>query len=155
MKRKLPYAAILAGLAMLYFLGAKLGLSLSFKYPSASPVWPPAGLSVAAVLLLGYRVWPGILLGAMLANVTNPSLAGAANGSLLAASLGIAIGNTAEALVACFWPDFRRHSSGELGGPGGSVIWPASFCSRRALSSGATNGSRHSDCVSCLKLQRW
>ena len=68
MKRKLPYAAILGGLAMLYFLGAKLGLSLSFGQPGASPVWPPAGLSVAAVLLLGYRVWPGILLGALLAN---------------------------------------------------------------------------------------
>src|SRR5207248_10292993 len=51
MKRKIPYAAILAGLGMLYFLGAKLGLSLAFKYPDASPVWPPAGLSVAAVLL--------------------------------------------------------------------------------------------------------
>src|SRR3989442_151387 len=56
MKRKLPYAAILVGLGMLYFLGAKLGLSLAFRYPGASPVWPPAGLSVAAVLLLGYRV---------------------------------------------------------------------------------------------------
>jgi len=100
MKRKLPYAAILGGLAMLYFLGAKLGLSLSFGQPGASPVWPPAGLSVAAVLLLGYRVWPGILLGALLANLTNPSLAGSAHGSLLAASLGIAIASTAEALVA-------------------------------------------------------
>src|SRR5438445_2357003 len=102
MKRKLPYAAILAGLATLYVLGAKLGLSLAFKSPSAAPVWPPAGLALAAVLLLGYRVWPGILLGAFLSNATNPPLAGAANGSLLAASLGIAIGHTAEALVACW-----------------------------------------------------
>ncbi len=100
MKRKLPYAAILAGLATLYFFAAKLGLSLAFAYPGASPVWPPAGLAVAAVLLLGYRVWPGILLGAFLVNVTTPALAGAAKGSLVAASLGISIGSTAEALVA-------------------------------------------------------
>jgi PAS domain S-box-containing protein len=100
MKQRLPYPAIIAGLATLYFFAAKLGLSLGATPSSAAPVWPPAGLSVAAVLLFGYRVWPGILLGALLVNLTNPSLAASATGSLLAASLGIAAGNTGEALLA-------------------------------------------------------
>jgi len=100
MKRKLPYAAIIAALATLYFFAAKLGLSMVFVNLSASPVWPPAGIALAAVLLLGYRVWPGILVGAFLANVTNPAMLGAAKGPLLAASLGIGMASAAEALVA-------------------------------------------------------
>ena len=36
---------------------------------AASPVWPPSGIGLAAILLLGSRVWPGILAGAFLANL--------------------------------------------------------------------------------------
>lgn len=54
----------------------------------------PAGIALAAVLLFGYRVWPGIFLGAFLANVTTA-------GSV-ATSLGIAAGNTLEALVGAW-----------------------------------------------------
>src|SRR5260370_3365447 len=83
MKRKLPYAAILAGLATLYFFAAKLGLSLAFAYPGGSPVWPPAGLAVAAGLLFGYRVWARILLGGVFVYMDNPRLGGAAEGFFL------------------------------------------------------------------------
>ena len=31
-------------------------------------VWPPSGIALAALLILGNRVWPGIWLGAFLAN---------------------------------------------------------------------------------------
>ncbi len=99
MKRKLPYGFIVAAMATLYFFATKLGLPLALAHPS-TPFWTPAGLAVAAVLLLGYRVWPGILLGAFLANLTAPAILGAAKGILLAAALGIGIGSTAEALVA-------------------------------------------------------
>src|SRR5712664_2350219 len=55
--------------ALLYYGGASLGLRLAFEKTNASPVWPSSGIALAAVLLLGYWVWPGIMLGAFLANV--------------------------------------------------------------------------------------
>src|SRR5712691_9659860 len=55
---------LLTLIAAIYFGAAKLGLSLAFINANVSPVWPPTGIAIAAVLLLGYRIWPGILLGA-------------------------------------------------------------------------------------------
>lgn len=77
-------------LTALYFFCGKLGLSLAFLNASASPVWPPTGIALAAILLRGHRLWPGIFLGALLVNITT-------HGSV-ATSLAIAAGNTAEAL---------------------------------------------------------
>src|SRR5262245_64982221 len=57
-------------LALVYFAAGKLGLSLAVVHPSATAVWPPSGIALAALLVLGYRVWPGILLGAFLVNIT-------------------------------------------------------------------------------------
>ena len=79
-------------LAALYFFAARLGLSLASVHTNVSPVWPPTGLAIAAVLLLGYRVWPGILIGALLANLLTPVPVGVA--------VAIAVGNTLEALTA-------------------------------------------------------
>src|SRR5882672_9956202 len=62
-------AAVLA-LAAIYFCSGKFGLSLAFLNPSASAVWPPTGLALAALLLYGYRLWPGVFLGAFLVNIT-------------------------------------------------------------------------------------
>jgi signal transduction histidine kinase len=87
----LPLAGIIA---VGYFIAGKLGLTLASLNASASPVWPPAGIALAALLLLGYRVWPAILVGAFLVNVTT-----AGN---LATSFAIATGNTLEA-VAGAW----------------------------------------------------
>lgn len=64
---------------------------LASVHPSASPVWPPTGIALAAFLLLGFRVWPVILAGAFLVNATTV-------GSL-ATSIGIAIGNTLEGIL--------------------------------------------------------
>ena len=64
------YIASLAmnvGVAAVYLAAAKLGLSLAFLHSNVSPVWPPTGIAIAAVLWLGYRVLPGILAGAFLA----------------------------------------------------------------------------------------
>jgi len=77
-----------------YFLAGKFGLSLAFVHASASPVWPPTGIALAATLLLGYRVWPALFLGAFLVNVTTA-------GSVWT-SLGIAGGNTLEGLLGAF-----------------------------------------------------
>ena len=78
-------------LAVVYFIAGKLSLKLAFLYASASPVWPPAGIALAALLLLGYRVWPAIFVGAFLVNYTT-----AGN---IWTSLGIATGNTLEAAI--------------------------------------------------------
>src|SRR4051812_25107432 len=79
-------------LAVIYFIAGKLGLMLASLHASASPVWPPAGIALAGLLLLGYRAWPGIFIGAFLVNVTT-----AGN---VATSFAIAAGNTLEALAA-------------------------------------------------------
>src|SRR2546425_3227244 len=89
--------------AVLYCVVARLSLQLAFEKTNASPVWPPSGIALAAVLLLGYRVWPGLMLGAFLANVVT-FLANQAAGvlTIVAVSSAIGIGNTLEALVGRF-----------------------------------------------------
>jgi serine phosphatase RsbU (regulator of sigma subunit)/anti-sigma regulatory factor (Ser/Thr protein kinase) len=97
------YAAKLAGVAAAYYGAAKLGLSLAFETGSVTAVWPPTGIALAAVVLWGYRIWPGVALGAMLAN--------AWTGVPLLAVLGITTGNTLEALAGAYllrrFADFR------------------------------------------------
>jgi signal transduction histidine kinase len=90
--RKYPLS--LAGLFGLYVLAGKLGLSLASVHASASPVWPPTGVALAAFLTLGYRVWPAIFAGAFVVNITTA-------GSMLT-SLGISLGNTLEGLLGAY-----------------------------------------------------
>ena len=90
--RKYPLS--LAGLFGLYVLAGKLGLSLASVHASASPVWPPTGIALAAFLTLGYRVWPAVFAGAFVVNI---STAGSA-----ATSVAIALGNTLEGLLGAY-----------------------------------------------------
>jgi len=83
-------AAIIA-VAGVYYCVGKFGLSLAYIHASASAVWPPTGIAFAAILLWGYRLWPGVFLGAFLVNITT-------QGSL-ATTFAIATGNTLEALL--------------------------------------------------------
>src|SRR2546430_10386946 len=86
---------LLIGISVvIYFIAGKLGLMLASLHASASPVWPPAGIALAVLLLLGYRAWPAIFIGAFLVNVTT-----AGN---VATSFVIATGNTLEALVGAW-----------------------------------------------------
>ena len=94
LSRPFKNAAVALTVALVYFFAAKLGLRLAYLHASATPVWPGTGIALVAFLVLGYRVWPGILLGAFLVNV---STAGTA-----ATSLGIALGNTLEGVVGCY-----------------------------------------------------
>jgi diguanylate cyclase (GGDEF)-like protein len=84
----------LAALAAVYFVAAKFGLAFAFVNASATAVWPPTGIALAAILVLGYEVWPAILVGAFLANLTT-------QGSV-ATSIGIGLGNTLEALTGAY-----------------------------------------------------
>ena len=81
--------------AAAYFLSAWLGLSLAFEHRSVSPVWPPTGVAIAALLLLGYRAWPGVLLGAFAANLWTTPVD-------TATAAAIAVGNTLEALAGAW-----------------------------------------------------
>jgi len=92
-RRSYTVAGVLA-LAAVYLVAAKFGLSLAVVNASSSAVWPPTGVALAALLLWGYRLWPGIFLGAFLANIIT-------QGTLLT-SLGIATGNTLEALLGAW-----------------------------------------------------
>jgi two-component system, NarL family, sensor histidine kinase FusK len=78
-------------LAAAYVVTAKLGLSLAFATQQVTTVWPPTGIALVALLLLGYRYWPGVLLGAFVANLLTSAPVGVA--------AGIAAGNTLEALA--------------------------------------------------------
>ncbi len=86
----LRFAILLA----LYVAAGKLGLSFAFRHRSASPVWPPTGIALAALILWGYRFWPAILVGAFIVNITTP-------GTVIT-SLGIALGNTLEGLSGAY-----------------------------------------------------
>jgi signal transduction histidine kinase/CheY-like chemotaxis protein len=86
---------LIAGIfAVLYFVAGKLSLKLAFLHASASPVWPPAGIALAALLLFGIRLWPAIFIGAFLVNLTTA-------GNVFT-SLGIATGNTLEAVIGAW-----------------------------------------------------
>src|ERR1700682_3695836 len=88
------YIGQVAGVAVLYVLAARAGLRLDAVSGFAAIVWPPTGIALAAVLLGGPRIWPGIFIGALVANVLTDA-------PLLAAA-GIATGNTLEAVVGAF-----------------------------------------------------
>ncbi|MFL5328018.1 MAG: MASE1 domain-containing protein [Gemmataceae bacterium] len=84
------------GVGLAYYVAARFGLLLQLPGTNASPVWPPSGIGLAALLIFGINVWPGIWAAAFLANLlTLPE-----NSSGLLAALGIASGNTAEQLFA-------------------------------------------------------
>lgn len=92
------------GLAVVYFGCGRFGLSLAFVHPSATAVWPPTGVALAALLLRGRHLWPGVLLGAFLANYFTAAS--------VPTALGIAAGNTLEALVAAWL--VNRYANGAL-----------------------------------------
>ena len=92
----------LALLVALYFVAGRLGLLLAFVNASATAVWPPTGLAIAALLLFGTTLWPAVLIGAFAVNLTT-------SGDVVS-SVGIAVGNTLEAVVATYL--IRRWASG-------------------------------------------
>ena len=85
------FALELCIVGAVYIVLAKIGLALASINPSASPIWPPSGFALAAVMLRGYRIWPAVMVGAFVANATTA-------GSL-ATALAIGAGNTLESLI--------------------------------------------------------
>ena len=108
--QRMTYAGQVALLAAIYFAAAKLSLLLAIPPGYATAVWPPSGVALAAMLMWGSRIWPGIWIGAALVNFT-------INSSVLAAVV-IGSGNTLEALAGAalirrFIGDARRFGRGE------------------------------------------
>lgn len=101
------FLLIFASVSVGYYLSALLGLSLAIEQSNTSPVWPPSGVAVAAILLAGFRIWPAIFLGAFLVNFFNPTP--------FLPSLAIATGNTLEAVVGCYLLVKITHERGPLG----------------------------------------
>src|SRR5579864_7324137 len=85
-------------IAIIYALIAYGSLQLSFEGTNASPVWPPSGIAFTAVWFLGYRVWPGIWLGAFIANMLVFTHQGWTIIPAAPVSALIGVGNSMEAL---------------------------------------------------------
>lgn len=86
--------ATYVALAAVYFAAGKLGLRVAFVHATATAVWPPTGIALAAFLILGSRVWPAIYVGAFLVNITS-------SGGFIP-SLFIATGSTWEGLIGAY-----------------------------------------------------
>jgi PAS domain S-box-containing protein len=82
-------------LIALYFIGGLIGKATTFLSGSVALVWPPAGIALAAILLFGYRFWPGVAVGAILFSFMNGTPFGFF-------TLGTAIGNTMGAIICAF-----------------------------------------------------
>lgn len=118
---KMPFrlpAAFLLGLsqniaiAFVYLVTAKLGFLLALEQTNATALWPPSGIALAACLIFGYRICPGIFLGAFFANLM--MLAGSPFAALpvLLISSSTATGNMLEALIGAYL--IRYFISGNL-----------------------------------------
>ena len=84
----------IAVIAAVYIGAAKFGFTMGFTAEQVTLVWPPTGLALTALLLYGTAAWPGIFIGALLANATAHEP--------LPIALCIAAGNTVEAVAAAY-----------------------------------------------------
>jgi PAS domain S-box-containing protein len=104
-------------LAVVYYAAARVGLQLQFEATQATPIWPASGIALAALILLGPRLAPGIFLGAFAANladffVKSGAIASIDGGGVLqhfsgnpteiAMSAAIGVGNMLEALLGAY-----------------------------------------------------
>lgn len=94
LSRKVPYLWTLLLFALAYGASARLGLAYSSLGPNVTLIWAPTGISLFVVLRWGPKLWPGIVLGDLIAN--------AGTGAPLAAILGISAGNILQTVV-CAW----------------------------------------------------
>jgi PAS domain S-box-containing protein len=103
--RWMKYIVVISVVAVLYVITARLGLSLALPPEGkATSVWPPSGIALAAVLIVGCRVWPGIWLGAFLGNFWDyfePTSQFSLSSHLWVSS-GIAVGSTLQPLLGTY-----------------------------------------------------
>lgn len=78
-----------------YYVTGKLGTSLAIPPGYATAIWPPSGIALAGILMFGYRVWPGILLGSFLVNLSTTLAAGSTPETLVSVIVTLTIGSGA------------------------------------------------------------
>ena len=88
------YAFAVLIVAVAYVIFAKIGFSLAFSVRQVTAVWPPSGIAVVALLLGGLSLWPGVMIGAFVANLMTHEAVHTA--------LGISVGNTLGPLLAAY-----------------------------------------------------
>lgn len=88
------YFLRIIALAVVYHLVARLALQMAYVQANTSPVWPPSGIGLAALLLLGIHYWPGITLGVVIGSLLT--------GAPLSIALGLGLANTLEALIGSY-----------------------------------------------------
>ena len=83
------------GVAAAYYVSAQLGLLQEVVVDGSvvTPLWPPTGIALGALLYLGTRIWPGIALGALVTVID-------ISGSLTLYGVAIAAGNSLAPLCA-------------------------------------------------------
>ena len=92
-------------LAALYIVSGKLGLLFALPPGFATVIWPPSGIALGMLLIYGWRLWPGVLVGSFLLNVSNAGFPGdftwaqALVPSHLLAAIAVATGSTLQALT--------------------------------------------------------
>jgi PAS domain S-box-containing protein len=86
------YVLQLAIVFAFYFGAGKVGLAIPFTSSNVSPIWPAAGVAVAAVLICGIQIAPAIAFAAFLVNFLTPIPT--------TASVAIGLGNASSAVVA-------------------------------------------------------
>lgn len=91
-----------AGIAVIYFIAAKLSLLLAVGNTNVTSVWPPSGIALAVVLIGGYRFGPAVFLGALCANLLSLQGIGLAPGQYITASTVTAFGNMFEAVAGAY-----------------------------------------------------
>ena len=91
MNRHLRYLGAVGAVGVVYWIAAKAGLQLAYLHGSVAALWPPVGVGMAALILYGVSLWPGIVLGDLaVADFSQPA------GTVI----GQTIGNTLEVLIA-------------------------------------------------------
>ncbi len=83
---------VIAGLALIYAFVAKAFLSFAITGGNLTLIFPPSGIALGFVLVFGRRVWPGVLVGAIAANIWV--------GDTVPLAMVIAIGSTLQVVVA-------------------------------------------------------
>lgn len=81
-------------IVLAYVIAAKWGLSLATSTKQVTVVWPPSAIAIVVVLLRGKRYWPSIYAGALIANLMTQEP--------VLVTMGIAVGNTLEAVIGAF-----------------------------------------------------
>ena len=86
--------------AVAYAVAGRLGLLLAIPPGYATAIWPPSGIALAGVLLCGYRVWPGVLMGSFLVNVWTGFDASSLSSFMI--PIGIGCGAALQAVISGF-----------------------------------------------------